>query len=77
MSLLGGGEVAIHIYDTLSTSGKNHIITMYMAQHNAPDFRGGGGQVKLDGRIYVPLPWTKIAFESTYNKNQPDSLEKL
>ena len=46
-----------------------------MAQHNAPDCRGGG-QVKLDRRIYVPLPWTKIAFESTYNKNQPDSLEK-
>ena len=44
-----------------------------MAQHNAQ----GGGQVKLDGRIYVPLPWTKIAFESTYNKNQPDSREKI
>ena len=36
-----------------------------------------GGDIKLDVRIYVPLPWTKIAFESTYNKNQPDSLEKI
>ena len=47
-----------------------------MAQHNAPDCRGASQVSWMKEYTYVPLPWTKIAFESTYNKNQPDSLEK-
>ena len=74
---LGGGKVAIHIYDTLSTSGKNHIITIWRNITRLISGKGGGKSSWFEEYTYVPVPWTKIAFESTYNKNQLDSLEKI